>query len=256
MVSRRDRSRDGAPPSPEIKRIPSHQQTPVEEVTADGMCAVAQDALDVLVPHFRPRRFPAGTLLWREGDPANLLVLVDRGRIKAFRDLPSGRSVTLLMFGPGEILGFAPFFDGGGYPATSQALDDVEARVMERQDLLQALDSKRVVLTLFELFAKRLREAFHTIEQISHRGAIPRIASALVALLAESPSKQGYHFIALPTSAGSFAQALGVAPETFSRVMTHLVKVGALHRIDARNYQVLDTRKLHGEAEASSGIQI
>ncbi len=222
----------------------------------DDMCVVAQDALDVLVPHFRPRRFPAGTILWREGDPANLLVLVDKGRIKAFRDLPSGRSVTLLMFGPGQTFGFAPFFDGGGYPATAQALEEVDARVMERQDLLRALDSKRVVLTLFSLFVRRLREAFHTIEQISHKGAIPRVAGALLALLTEAPSKEGFHFITLPTTAGVFAEAIGVVPETFSRVMTHLVKAGVLHRIDARHYQVLDVWKLHQEAGASSGVQV
>lgn len=242
--------------SPELKSMPTSRRRTAEEPTADGMCALAQDALDVLVPHFHPRRFPAGSLLWREGDPANLLVLVDKGRIKAFRELPSGRSVTLLMFGPGEILGLAPFFDGGGYPATAQALDDVDARVMERQDLLRAIDSKRVVLTLFSLFAGRLREAFQTIEQISHRGAIPRVAGALVALLTEAPSKQGFHFIALPTTAGVFAEALGLAPETFSRAMTHLVKAGAIHRINARHYQVLDAGKLHQEAGVSSKIQV
>jgi CRP-like cAMP-binding protein len=242
--------------SPVSQRIPPSVQEAPEAAAADGMCIVAQDALDVLVPHFRPRSFPAGTLLWREGDPANLLVLVDKGRIKAFRDLPSGRSVTLLMFGPGEILGFAPFFDGGGYPATAQALDDVDARVMERLDLLRALDSKQVVLTLFALFAGRLREAFHTIEQISHKGAIPRVAGALLALLAEPPTQQGFHFITLPTTAGVFAEALGLAPETFSRVVAHLVKTGTIHRIDARHYQVLDAGKLQQEAGASSGIQV
>ncbi len=237
-------------------QAPQSSQADHEATAPDGMSVIAQDALDVLVPHFHPRKFAAGSMLWQEGDSANLLVLVDKGRIKAFRELPSGRSVTLLMFGPGEILGFAPFFDGGGYPATAQALDDVDARVMERQDLLRALDSKRVVLTLFSLFAGRLREAFHTIEQISHKGAIPRVAGALLALLTEAPSKEGgFHFITLPTTAGVFAEAIGVVPETFSRVMTHLAKAGVLHRIDARHYQVLDVRKLRQEAGAPAGIQ-
>ncbi len=43
------------------------------------MSAGAKAAFALLAPHFRARRFPAGSILWREGEPADLVVGIDEG---------------------------------------------------------------------------------------------------------------------------------------------------------------------------------
>ena len=146
----------------------------------------AGKALEPLAPHFRPRRFPAGTVLWRAGESPSMVVAIETGHIKVYRTLPDGNVAALYLFGPGELFGFLPFLDGRPYPATAEAVDDVRARTMSREGLLRGLrENPAVALPLFSFLGRRLREAFDRIELLSARGALPRVAAALAALLQE-----------------------------------------------------------------------
>jgi len=64
-----------------------------------------------------PRTFKAGELLWHEGDTNGMLVSLVEGRVKIYRLLPNGNSVTNYLFGPGDLFGFMPLFDDAPYPA-------------------------------------------------------------------------------------------------------------------------------------------
>jgi CRP/FNR family transcriptional regulator len=218
---------------------------------ANPVEGLAQDLVGLLEPFLVRKRFRSGTCLWHEGDPAQRCIIIDRGRIMAYRQLPSGRTVPTCLRGPGEIVGFPPLFDGSGYPTTVQVLEDLEARVLERTDLLRAVQDGPTALLMFKLFANRLREVFKVVEQVSHRSAVPRVASALLALAPEPPPKGGFTFVSLPLAAGTLATALGLAPETFSRAITQMTAEGILHRLSLRRFQILDLARLRAHAEAT-----
>jgi CRP/FNR family transcriptional regulator len=220
-----------------------HGPNPVE--------GLAQDLIGLLGPYLTKKRFKAGTCLWHEGDQAQRCVVIDRGRIMAFRQLPSGRTVPTCLRGPGEIVGFPPLFDAAGYPTTVQVLEDLEARVLDRTDLLHAVQDGPTALLMFKLFTQRLREVFKVVDQVSHRSAFPRVASALVALIQEKRKEGEFIFLTLPLASGALANALGLAPETFSRAVGQLITEGILHRLSARRYQVLDLDRLRHHAAAS-----
>ena len=178
---------------------------------------LARQARRLLSRHLHVRRFPAGSLLWREGETTGMLVAIRTGRVKIYRLLPNGRAVTLLLFGPDDVFGFLPFLDGRPYPAYAQALDDVEAEVMPRSALLQALRTEPdLAATLIALLGERLRAAFDLIQGMSTRGVRARVAAALLPLLAEAPKGADPIVIALPVTAHEFAGAIGVAPVTLS----------------------------------------
>ncbi len=210
---------------------------------------LAQDLVGLLAPFLKKRRFKQGTILWQGGNPAERCIVIDRGRIMASRRLPSGRSVPTCMRGPGEIVGFPPLFDGSGYPTTVEALEDLEARVLERSDLLKAVQDGPIAILMFKLFANRLREVFKVVDQLSQRGAIPRVASTLLALVKEGPTKAEFTFVTLPLASATLAKALGIAPETLSRAISQLISEGILHRLSVRRYQVLDLDRLKAHAQ-------
>ena len=214
----------------------------------DGL---AQDLLGLLGPYLTRKRFKAGTCLWHEGDPALRCIVIDQGRIMAFRQLPSGRTVPTCLRGPGEIVGFPPLFDAAGYPTTVQVLEDLEARVLERADLLHAVQDGPTALLMFKLFTNRLREVFKVVDQVSHRSATPRVASALVALVGEKPLKGRLLLVNLPLASSALATALGLAPETFSRAISQMIAEGILHRLSLRRYQILDPDRLWAQANAA-----
>jgi CRP-like cAMP-binding protein len=214
---------------------------------------LAVEARDLLRPHFDRRRFADGSLLWREGETAGLLIVLDTGRVKVYRLLPSGRAVTVFIFGPGDVFGFLPFLDGEPYPAYAQALGDVEAQVMSRDRLLAAVRTDpEIAIALLRLLGRRLREAMARIESLSSPGVLPRVAGALAALLPgpEDPAAAA-RILRLPVSGNEFAAAIGVTPETLSRSLTKLAEARVLHRLGRGRFQVLDVEALRQAAEGA-----
>ena len=119
-----------------------------------------QEIMDLLAPWLQPRSYAKGSILWHEGDPADRLLIVDAGGLRAFRQLADGRTATVLQFGQGEVLGFAPFFDGGGYPATIEAVEATKVRYVVREDLLRAMREPRAAMALLGFLAHRHRTSF------------------------------------------------------------------------------------------------
>jgi CRP-like cAMP-binding protein len=213
---------------------------------------VAAQARELLAPHLRRRHFAAGSLLWREGETSGLLVALETGRVKIYRLLPTGRAVTVFIFGPGDVFGFLPFLDGEPYPAYAQALEDTQAQVMSRDELLSAVRADPLVaVALIGLVGRRLRDAMQRIESLSSPGVLPRVASALVALLPDAGDHGGAAgILRLPVSGGEFAAALGITPETLSRSLTRLVSARVLHRLGPGRFQVLDPEALRRAAQS------
>lgn len=209
---------------------------------------VTAEALELLEDHLHARHFRKGNLLWREGDDSGMLVSLRSGRVKAYRVLPTGQEVTLYLFGPGDLFGFLPFLDGQPYPASARATEDVEADVMVRASLLRALGSEpELAVKLIALLGARLRGAFELVRTLSIPGARMRVAHAVLAILSPEAAT-GHPTLRLPVSNHDFARALGLAPETLSRVLTLLVDNGILVRAGSGRYRVLDLQGLNRAA--------
>jgi len=208
---------------------------------------VVSQVRQLLRAHLHPRRFRKGTLIWSEGETSGLLIAITTGRVKIYRLLPTGKAVTLFLFGPGDVFGFLPFLDGGAYPAYAQAIEDVEADVLPRSALLQALHADpSLAVVLIALLGQRLRGAMDLIQGLSTPGVKSRVAAALLALLAEDQSQEP--LVTLPVTAQEFAGAIGIAPETLSRALRHLEEDGIIAREGAGHYRVLQPDRLEQAA--------
>jgi CRP/FNR family transcriptional regulator, dissimilatory nitrate respiration regulator len=182
-----------------------------------------------------------------------MVVAIESGNVKIYRTLPSGATAALYLFGPGELFGFLPFLDGRPYPATAEAVDDVRARAMSRGEFFRAIrEAPEVAMPLFSFLGRRLREAFDRIELLSARGALPRVAAALAALLREG-DRGTVTIVSLPVPSGEFARALGITPESFSRGVTDLAEAGVIHRLGRGRFQVLDPQSLR-DASSPPGL--
>jgi CRP-like cAMP-binding protein len=222
-------------------------------MAAESIPGLAERARSVLAPWFHERHFPSGNLLWREGETSGWLVAIRTGHVKVYRLLPTGRAVTLFVFGPGDVFGFLPFLDGEPYPAYAQAIDDVSADVMPRAELLDAVRSDpNVAMTLISLLGRRLRDAFDRIENQSTPGVLARVASAILALVPPDAPSGSTVLVELPVSASEFASAIGVSAETLSRAVSKLVTDGVLHRTGPGRMQVLDIEGLGRAAQVPS----
>ena len=216
-----------------------------EAATRSVVTQYSDEAREILGPHLVPRSFRRGQLLWSEGDMNGMLVHLKTGRVKVYRLLPTGKAIVLYVFEAGTLFGFMPFLDGQPYPAYAQALEPCEAEVMYRADLKTVIRERpEVALFLLKHLSRRLRDAFETIERLSSRGTVPKVAAALAALVPADAHADGLIVVHLPIASGEFATSLGLTPETFSRAITHLVEEGLVKRLKMNTFQVLELPRL------------
>ncbi len=202
-----------------------------------------------LVPYLHPAGYGPQHVLWNEGDKDGRLVVLDSGRVKILRHLLNGKPILVYVFGPGDVFGFLPFVDGGVYPATAITMEPVEARVMSRAKLRQALRAEPDLgLMLLATLGRRLRDAFVRIGDASIRDAMVQTSAALVSLATSEELQRPLCVVEIPGPSYSLAEQVGLTPESFSRALTRLVNAGVLHRMGPRKFQVLDVESLRNAA--------
>jgi CRP-like cAMP-binding protein len=66
--------------------------------------------IDKLARIASPVEWKAGAIVYREGDPASPLYVVEEGRVALEMTVPGRAPVTILTVGPGEIFGWSSLF--------------------------------------------------------------------------------------------------------------------------------------------------
>jgi CRP-like cAMP-binding protein len=79
------------------------------------------------------RRFPAGQVIYLEGEPAQTVCILESGWVKATRISPDGREQALLFLSSGEVFGDVAVLAGAPYAGTVRALEPVEAWAIGQQ---------------------------------------------------------------------------------------------------------------------------
>jgi CRP-like cAMP-binding protein len=92
------------------------------------------------------RRYPAGTMLFREGESAREAVLVLAGEAKVSVESREGSMVILDVFGPGSLLGELSVLDGRPRSASVSALSDLEVLAIASSVFNEFLDRHPPVL--------------------------------------------------------------------------------------------------------------
>jgi len=117
-----------------------------------------EETLKALIENGALRRFPAGTVLMREGEEGSSLFLIHEGSVKIVTADSKGDELIINTCGPGEIIGEMALLDRAPRSATVVAIADVDALELQ-QDAFQALLHQRPDLTmdLIRAFSSRLR---------------------------------------------------------------------------------------------------
>jgi len=147
------------------------------------LAELAPEELDELRAIGTRRHYPAGTTLFTAGEPANMVVVVQRGRIKLSYHTDDGREVVLGVRRDGDVVGELAVLDNAPRSATARALDDVDALTIPAAAFLQLLQERaRLPFALLRTLARRLREADLKRIEFGSLDTVGRVASRLVEL--------------------------------------------------------------------------
>ncbi len=172
-----------------------------------------------------PLQRPAGAFIQLEGDPADAMYLVIRGRVKIARTSASGREQILNVIGAGGHFNTVPMFDGGTCPANAQALDAVALLALPRDRLRRVVEEHpALALALLKEFTGRMRHLVNLVDDLALHSVQGRLAGLLLeqALAAERGA---------PTTSltqAEMAARLGTVREMVGRALRTFEALGLL----------------------------
>jgi len=196
--------------------------TVFEALAPDDLRRVAQVAV--------PRRFAAGQVIFREGDPSNTCYVVRRGHCRAVRENIDGRTIALAHFGPGDIFGELAMFDDERRSATIETLDDVEAIAIAGSDMRRLMrEHGDIAVKLVIGVARRLREANDRLTRQSFQTVQSRVAGVLLQLVEQAQAEgAGPRDVLLRVTQAEIAQLAGSSRESASRFLASLERANVI----------------------------
>ncbi len=215
---------------------------------------LSEQELAFLTPRLVQKTFNAGELIFAEGDACAGLYIVQTGNVRIFKSSAGGREQVLTIDGPGSSIAELPVFDGGGYPASAQAVTDCRLFFFSRQDFQAlCLQYPQVALKMLKVIGSRLRRLVGIIEELSFTTVRHRLIALLVRLgKAEGVRNGDAITITLPMNNSELAAQIGTVRELVSRNLTRLQAEGLIVT-ESRNVEIPSLKKLESELEASVG---
>ncbi len=145
---------------------------------------------DRLLEHFG-RKYPAGEMIFREGDPVREVFILQEGRVRVMKRVRMAeRSLQILK--PGDLFGEGALLPGTFRTSSAAALSDVIVLALDPETfgaLLQG--SAAVAMRLVQQLVRRLRDAEDQIENMMLRDNQSKIVNALLKLAAEAGRTSG-----------------------------------------------------------------
>jgi CRP/FNR family transcriptional regulator len=167
------------------------------------------------------REYGRGDLIWREGDPAESLTVIAKGRVKIVRQ-SAGGDVILEIFGEGEPVGAIAVYNYMPYPASAVCLEPVTLMALPRRDYFELLDrhpdfARAIIRELTKLVVALARK----VEEMRGQRVEVRIAQLFLTLADRmgQETKRGTE-IPIHLSRQEVADLVGTTVESAIRVLS------------------------------------
>lgn len=185
-------------------------------------------------------RYLKNQVLFVEGQPSRSLYFILRGRVKVYRLSSDGREQILHVLGDGEPIAVVPFFDGDGYPANAELMEDSEVAFIRYEDFTRiGRAHPEILLSMLQVLARRVRQTQEEVTELSLKSVTARLAGRLMDL-AERYGTQVENGIEinLQLSRQEMGSLIGASRETTTRLLHQFKREGVLE-IDGSQIVIL-----------------
>lgn len=158
--------------------------------------------------------------LFLEGEIGNTLYLQITGKAGMLKTAPDGQQVCVRVIGPGDLYAVVTLFGQAPYPVTAEALEDSEVLALPAESVRKLLDEPAFRDPFIAALIERQR---YLAEQV-RRLALDPVEHRLISFLRDHYGE--HECITATMTKKDVAAALGVAPETFSRLLKRLAREG------------------------------
>ncbi|HEY6875228.1 MAG TPA: Crp/Fnr family transcriptional regulator [Candidatus Dormibacteraeota bacterium] len=205
-----------------------------DRVDGDDLVALASEA--------RWRKYAGDSYLFREGDPADHLLVIASGEVKISRATEAGSEVVFAILGAGSALGeLGALEEGADRSADAKALTETECLVIYRPALVKFLTAHPAamwgVLNVLTTYIRTKDEAF---VDLAVRDIPGRVARKLLELAGAEKS--------LAISQSTLAGMVGASRENVNRALSRFASLGYID-LDRGRITLLKPEELRRRGE-------
>ncbi len=189
------------------------------------------------------KAFPAGTVLFREGDAGQHMYVLQGGKVRISKDVTNGPRV-LAILGPGEFFGEMAILNDKARTATAEVVEDARVLVLDARTFeAMVVGNTEIAVRLIKKLARRLDSANALIEILMQQDPRVRVILGL-SRIAEEFGERRPDGVYVPSSVADLATEVGLAEEQVDEVMTRLVRLRIVQPLDEGGWMVRDPNRL------------
>ncbi|MCA9896718.1 MAG: Crp/Fnr family transcriptional regulator [Ardenticatenaceae bacterium] len=145
---------------------------------------LSQEQLRSIAKDVQPRRFGQGEIIFREGDPGQVLYLVQAGQVRIYVNGLDGSETSVILFGrPGDMFGELAVIDGLPRSATAVALDETLLYTISRESFrLHMQRFPQLALNFMKELTHRVRYNTRQMDSLASLPVSQRLARKLLEL--------------------------------------------------------------------------
>ena len=164
--------------------------------------------------------------LYSEGDYANYLYYIEKGKVKSVKMDEYGKEFVIDIYGHGEFIGYMALMEGGEHQETAIAMEETELAVIPKLDFQELIQRNRDVANRFiKILAGNVQEREKRLLQLAYTPVRERVAEALLDLQQREGSENGENAW-MKISREDLANMVGTAKESLIRILSDFKKAG------------------------------
>ena len=203
---------------------------------------------DSLVARARMRSFNAGESIFLMGDLHDSMIAILKGEVRISIPSVDGKELMLAIVYAGEVFGEIAMLDGKPRSADATALTACTLAVLDRRDLLAALDrNPGAWLGFVEVLCSRLRYTDQQLVEMALLQLPERLAQTLLRTV-DAVRAQVSNRAKLRLSQRELAHRVGATRESVNKCLNEWQRAGII-RIEKRAITIMDRAALEALAK-------
>lgn len=192
------------------------------------------------------RRYKKGQMIFFEGDTADKLYIVNRGKIKVFKYTKEGKEQILYILSEGEFIGDLSLLKRGKFEFNAEALEDTAICTLTKEDFDEVITSHpEITLRILENVHDRVISLENLVQSLSTKDVEVRIAGLLLSFVKNfgKETDEGI-LVDLPLTREEMGNYIGITRETISRKLTAMQDDGVIELIGNKKLLIKDIQQL------------
>lgn len=226
----------------ELRRQPSG--TTLENIQQIATEARGLKELEALISdHRRISKYKKKQVLYLEGNLANSLFFVSKGKVKTYKTNEDAREYITGLHKGGDFVGYTNLLEGSVYGDSAMTLEDSEICILPKEEFFALLYSNMDIASKFiKMLSNNVLEGEERLLKLAYNSVRKRVAESLLMLKDRYPQQKESLFT-MPVSREDLASITGASKETVIRTLSDFKDEG-LVEIDGSRITLVKEEKL------------